>query len=181
MFMVTSSQQETVAFDGRPQRYRESAGKLQAALKHLSEMTQSQQDPVQPLSFLLTLGDIVDGYGDDDSYGAAAKTGKDLKQIVGLISAGLQDAPARHVLGNHCLAAPRTELLEVSSSSDLVYTLQDFLSSPQCICLDAAPSPCAVPSCAATLPFVLSAAEERELAMFSCSCSRLHILEVLEI
>jgi hypothetical protein len=76
-------------------------------------MTQPQQDPVQPLSFLLTLGDIVDGYGDDDSYSTAAKTDKDLKQVVGLISSGLQGVPARHVLGNHCLAAPRSELLEV--------------------------------------------------------------------
>jgi hypothetical protein len=60
------------------------------------------------------LGDIIDGYGDDDSYSAAAKTSKDLKQVVGLISSSLQDTPARHVLGNHCLAAPRKQLLEVS-------------------------------------------------------------------
>jgi hypothetical protein len=76
-------------------------------------MTRSQQDPVQPLSFLLTLGDIVDGYGDAASYSTAAKTDKDLKQVVGLISSGLLGVPARHVLGNHCLAAPRSRLLEV--------------------------------------------------------------------
>ncbi|KAF6253250.1 Metallo-dependent phosphatase-like protein [Scenedesmus sp. NREL 46B-D3] len=110
---VQYADKETVSFDGRPQRYSESAGKLQAALKHLSDLTQLQQDPVQPLSCLLTLGDIIDGYGGDDSCSAAARAGKDLRLIVGLISSGLQDVPARHALGNHCLAAPRTELLEV--------------------------------------------------------------------
>ncbi|KAF6249655.1 Metallo-dependent phosphatase-like protein [Scenedesmus sp. NREL 46B-D3] len=103
-------------------RYSESAGKLQAALKHLSDLTQLQQDPVQPLSCLLTLGDIIDGYGGDDSCSAAARAGKDLRLIVGLISSGLQDVPARHALGNHCLAAPRTELLELSVGSGVLDT-----------------------------------------------------------
>jgi hypothetical protein len=110
--------QDTVSFEGRPQRYRESAGKLQAALKHLSHISQQQQPQqnlVQPLSFVLTLGDIIDGYGGEDSSSAAAKASKDLKYVTRLISSGLQDIPAKHVLGNHCLAAPRSQLIEVSN------------------------------------------------------------------
>ncbi|WIA21411.1 hypothetical protein OEZ85_000626 [Tetradesmus obliquus] len=124
---IQHADKDTVSFEGRPQRYRESLGKLQAALQHLSDISQKpqpQQDLIQPLSFLLTLGDVIDGYGDDDSASAAAKTSKDLKQVAGLISSSLQDIPARHVLGNHCLAAPRSQLLEALAMPGSYYSVQ---------------------------------------------------------
>lgn len=102
-----SAPQETASFEGRPQRYKESAGKLKAAVEHLRQLHEEQ-----PLAFLLTCGDIVDGYPASDSN-AETKTSRDLQLVVGTIRTALQPLPVHHVLGNHCLRAARQELLGV--------------------------------------------------------------------
>jgi hypothetical protein len=97
--------QDTVSFDDRPQRYRESRGKLQAALQDFAS-TANQQ-------FVLTLGDIIDGYplADDPQR---EKTSADLQLISGMFDSLLLAGRAvHHVLGNHCLAANRAQLLQV--------------------------------------------------------------------
>jgi hypothetical protein len=95
------SPQDIISFDGRPQRYRESKGKLQAALQDFSQAQQQQ--------FVLTLGDIIDGYKDNP-----AKSSTDLQMITQMFESMLPGRPVYHVLGNHCLAARRGELLKVS-------------------------------------------------------------------
>jgi len=95
--------QDTVEFDNRPQRYRESAGKLQAALDHLSQAQGNKS-----LAFLLTLGDIIDGYAED-----LDKSCRDLHYIASMIDSNLPTLAAYHVIGNHCLEAPREQLLQV--------------------------------------------------------------------
>lgn len=94
-------------FDGRPQRYTESRGKLQAALNAFS----SSRQPQQPLQAVLTLGDIIDGY-----QGDPGKTTADLQLIAHDFDTQLtpNSTPVHHVLGNHCMAASRDELLKVS-------------------------------------------------------------------
>lgn len=62
--------------------------------------------------FVLTLGDIIDGYAlpNDPQRG---KTISDLHMIAGMFDSLLPDRAVHHVLGNHCLAANRAELLQV--------------------------------------------------------------------
>jgi hypothetical protein len=96
--------QDTVEFDNRPQRYRESASKLQAALDHLSQAQGNKS-----LAFLLTLGDIIDGYAED-----LDKSCRDLHYITSIIDLKLPNLSAYHVIGNHCLGAPREQLMQVS-------------------------------------------------------------------
>lgn len=102
-----------MALDNRPQRYRESAGKLSHAMTHLQQMSEKQQ----PLAFLLTCGDIIDGYPDSDCS-AEEKTTRDLACVADVINKALQPMPIHHVLGNHCLAAKREQLLQVISKTD---------------------------------------------------------------
>lgn len=62
---------------------------------------------------MLTLGDIIDGYsGAADASTAAARASSELQEIAQLFNSALT-VPVYHVLGNHCLAANRSELLEV--------------------------------------------------------------------
>lgn len=93
--------QETVSFEGRPQRYRESRGKLQDALADFKSRTAQ-------LSCVLTLGDIIDGYP-----GEPSRTSSDLQLIAQMFDSTLLGMPVHHVLGNHCLTASREELLQV--------------------------------------------------------------------
>lgn len=93
-------------FDERPQRYRESRAKLQAALQDFSSSTPKQQQ------FVLTLGDIIDGYKSDPQ-----KSGTDLQDIAGMFDNMLPGRPVYHVLGNHCLAASRQDLLQVGQGT----------------------------------------------------------------
>lgn len=95
--------QDTVSFDGRPQRYRESKGKLHAALQDFSTHQQQQ--------FVLTLGDIIDGYPATDEA-RVQKTSADLQMIAHMFDS-MAGKPVHHVLGNHCLAASREDLLKV--------------------------------------------------------------------
>jgi hypothetical protein len=95
-------------WSGRPQRYRESRGKLQAALQDFSSSTPEQQH------FVLTLGDIIDGYEANPQ-----KTSADLQDIAGMFDSMLAGRPVYHVLGNHCLAASRQDLLQVGKAMSI--------------------------------------------------------------
>jgi hypothetical protein len=93
--------QDTVSFDGRPQRYRESKGKLQAALEAFAQKAGEQQ-------FVLTLGDLIDGYKDNPDTTAA-----DLHMVAQMFDSQLPITKVHHVLGNHCLNASREDLRKV--------------------------------------------------------------------
>jgi uncharacterized protein YukE len=93
--------QDDTAFEDRPQRYRQSLGKLQAALADLQQQTPHVQ-------FVLTLGDIIDGYA-----GQQERSNADLQHVAKLFDAALPGLPVYHTLGNHCCAASRSELLKV--------------------------------------------------------------------
>jgi len=73
--------------------YRESANKLQACVADLNR---------HDLVFVVNLGDIVDGHG--------AATSAELDFTLNLL--GPLKPRVRHVIGNHCLAVNRPELLE---------------------------------------------------------------------
>ncbi|KIZ05411.1 hypothetical protein MNEG_2546 [Monoraphidium neglectum] len=67
--------------------------------------------PAGGLVAALHLGDIIDGYGPDDpDHDLKSRRDLDLilAQLDRLPAAGV---PLRHVLGNHCFAVPRAELL----------------------------------------------------------------------
>ncbi|GBF93106.1 hypothetical protein Rsub_05717 [Raphidocelis subcapitata] len=106
-------------FEARTQRFREAPAKLRAAVdamlaEHAGDGTGgiagSGGGGCGGLAAALSLGDIVDGYG--DAPDAAARAASDLEFIAAelerLEGAGV---PLRHVPGNHCFAVPRGALL----------------------------------------------------------------------
>jgi hypothetical protein len=114
--------QDTVSFDGRPQRYRESKGKLQAALEDFSQAQRQQ--------FVLTLGDIIDGHKDNP-----AKSSADLQMIAKMFECMLPGRPVYHLMGNHCLAAGRDELLKVGCAGKQSWVRPHNTSSSQSLLL----------------------------------------------
>ncbi|GAB4817700.1 hypothetical protein N2152v2_004746 [Parachlorella kessleri] len=85
--------------EGRQQRFREVPGKLRSALAELKALQ-------PPLSFVMHLGDIINGNITEHQSHA------EFNLISGIFEAGLgPDLPAYHVLGNHCLSVPRQTVL----------------------------------------------------------------------
>lgn len=97
------------SYEGRLQRYREAPGKLEAAVKDFNKAKEQ-------LSFVLTLGDIIDGNV------TAEKTEADFEVILDKLSK-LEVQPVHHVLGNHCLALPRSTLIERLKMPARYYTV----------------------------------------------------------
>lgn len=101
-------------FEGRTQRFRQVPAKLAAAVDAMlaeHAAPQSSATKAGGLTAVLHLGDIIDGYGEEE--GARERSESDLRLIAGELQR-LSDAgvPQRHVFGNHCFAVPRGELLE---------------------------------------------------------------------
>jgi hypothetical protein len=136
---VQHADKDAVVFDGRPQRYRESLGKLGRALTEFAaaangSCVEADRPAALPLSCVVTLGDIIDGYSptiedasaEEEGFGdaaAAAATATeraiaDLRLVAGMFESTLPAGlPVHHVLGNHCHSAPRAQLLEVCTRS----------------------------------------------------------------
>lgn len=85
--------------EGRTQRLRQSACCLQAAVAAFNERAGD-------LSFVLTLGDIIDGNVSED------RTLADFDEITGTLDLLAERLDAVHVIGNHCLSAGRHKFLE---------------------------------------------------------------------
>ena len=86
-------------------RYREAATKLQECVAELNK---------HPLHFVVNLGDIIDGNG--------PASGAELTYILKILNS--LRAPVRHVIGNHCLAIDRPELLRKLRLKTSYYTFQ---------------------------------------------------------
>jgi len=76
-------------------RYRESLGKLARCVAEWNE---------HRLAFVVQLGDIIDGNASPEA------TRRDLDNVLSVL--GGLEAPMYHVIGNHCLSMPRSELLK---------------------------------------------------------------------
>eukprot|EP00897_Mesotaenium_endlicherianum_P009859 jgi/Mesen1/8901/ME000537S08298 len=104
---VQYADKENGSYENQVQRYREAPGKLAAAVAHFNGCRDQ-------LSFVLTLGDIIDGNETDE------KTECDFEVVMAELSK-LEVRAAHHVLGNHCLALPRSTLLQRLAMADRFY------------------------------------------------------------
>jgi hypothetical protein len=87
-------------------RYRESLGKLKEAMEGLNR---------EELLFTANLGDSIDGR-DGESLA-------DLRKVIELFEHSR--APVRHVIGNHCLELPRSQLLGALGLSGSHYSFEE--------------------------------------------------------
>lgn len=76
------------------------------------------------MAFLLTLGDIIDGYAED-----LDKSCRDLHYIASMIDMKLPNLSAYHVIGNHCLGAPREQLMQVWVSLKLALVVEGTVAA----------------------------------------------------
>eukprot|EP00850_Spirogloea_muscicola_P017223 SM000146S00943 [mRNA] locus=s146:49108:51623:- [translate_table: standard] len=84
--------------EDREQRYREAPQKLATAIDHFNSASAE-------LSFVLTLGDIIDGNKTEE------KTQSDFEVVMEILQK-LNVRPVHHLFGNHCLVISRPTLLE---------------------------------------------------------------------
>mmetsp|Transcript_33367 Transcript_33367/g.94533 ORF Transcript_33367/g.94533 Transcript_33367/m.94533 type:complete len:333 (+) Transcript_33367:105-1103(+) len=85
-----------VSGSGAIRRYRESLGKLEQAVREWKTFAGTEM----PLSFVLHLGDIIDGNVSPEV------TQQDFESVAAVFDT-VGPLPVYHVLGNHCLACPR--------------------------------------------------------------------------
>ena len=92
--------------DANGRHYSEAIRKCETAVKHWNAMSE--------LSFVLQLGDLIDGNEDDQA------TRADLIKIAQAFEQSLH--PVYHVLGNHCLSLPRSEVLQALQLQHAYYS-----------------------------------------------------------
>lgn len=96
---IQYADKENGSFDGRVQRYREVPRKLEAAVESFLQKRLE-------LSFIVALGDVIDGHKHDVN-----KSMQELEMIAGRLDPLAASIPVHHVVGNHCLSVPRQALL----------------------------------------------------------------------